>query len=272
MLFALPFPVRLIDVIDILIVAFLFYHILLWFKGTVGMQLLRGMLIVLGMYILAKQFNFYTVNWLLERFVTVLLVVVVVVFQPELRRGLERIGERRFWIRLNFLQHEGRGGQVVKNLIDAIESLAQAKIGALIVIEREIGLSEYLDSGIKVDSPISSELIISIFTPRTPLHDGAVIIQGGRIAGAACLLPLSESRLLDKRLGTRHRAAVGMSEQSDALLIVVSERTGIVSVAENGYLVRFMTKELLEEKLFEIYRIKKTGVAFPWFKGKRAQI
>jgi len=181
---------------------------------------------------------------LLERLITIGLLIAIIIFQPEVRRALAR---RRF-----FLTSEVRSSQVVRQVIDAVEMLSKSKIGALLVIERSTGLAPYIESGIKIDAPISTELLVSIFIPRTPLHDGAVIIQGDRIAAAACLLPLSESKILDKRLGTRHRAAVGISEESDALVMVVSERTGVISVAENGQLTRFVTKEVLEEKIFGI--------------------
>jgi diadenylate cyclase len=136
-------------------------------------------------------------------------------------------------------------------------SSSENQIGALIVLERTTGLSEYMESGVRLDSMISTDLLISIFSPKSPLHDGAVIVQGERIASASCLLPLSESRLLDKRLGTRHRAAVGISELSDALTVVVSEKTGTISLAENGFLTRFLTKDQLEEKLFSLYKVEK---------------
>jgi diadenylate cyclase len=147
----------------------------------------------------------------------------------------------------------------VRNVVRAVEQLAENKTGALIIVERQAGLTEYLESGVRMDALLSSELLLSVFNSRSPLHDGAAIIQGDRIVAASCLLPLTESRLLDKRLGTRHRAAVGMSEVSDALVIVVSEKTGIISLAENGILTRYLTRDQLEEKLFSLYKVEKAN-------------
>ncbi len=249
----LPFGIQWIDVIDILIVAFILYQVFIWLRGTAGMQLLRGLLIIFIVYIAAQQLGLRTLNWLMEKFVTVILIVIIIVFQPELRRALERLGRGKLFSKFGF-SFSTKTSTIVRQLIDAVEKCSEDKIGALIVLERNTGLNEYLESGVIIDSPVSEELLLTLFTKGTPLHDGAVIIQSDRIAAAGCLLPLSESKLLDRRLGTRHRAAVGMSEHSDALIIVVSEQTGTVSVAENGYLNRFLTKEMLEERLFEIYK------------------
>jgi len=249
----LPLGIQWIDLIDIAIVAFLLYQVFVWLKGTAGMQLLRGLLIIFVIYFAAQQLGLRTLNWLMEKFVTVMLIVIIIVFQPELRRALERLGRGKLLSRIG-LSFGTKTSAIVRQIIDAIEKCSQEKIGGLVVLERNTGLNEFLESGVPIDAAVSEELLITIFTKGTPLHDGAIIIQADRIAAAGCLLPLSESRLLDRRLGTRHRAAVGMSEQSDALVIVVSEQTGTISVAENGYLNRFLTKELLEERLFEIYK------------------
>jgi len=249
----LPFGIKVIDLIDILIVAFLLYQIIRWLQGTAGFQLLRGLFVLFLVYLLSQWLGLRTLNWMMEKFVTVILIVIIIVFQPELRRALERLGRGKLFAKMG-LSFGVKGSTVVRQVIDAVEKCSQEKIGALIVIERNTGLNEFLESGVQIDAPVTEELLITILTPQTPLHDGAIIIQSDRIAAAGCLLPLSESRLLDRRLGTRHRAAVGMSEQSDAMVIIVSERTGTISVAENGYLNRFLTKELLEERLFEMYK------------------
>ena len=242
---------RILDIIDILIVAIFMYQILLWLKGTAGIQLLRGLLVLLILYLVAAHLKLNTIHWLLEKFVTVLLVMTIIVFQPELRRGLVRLGRGTPWGHLA-LGSDGRGSRAVREIIDAVMTMSEDKIGALIVLESRTGLNEFLESGVRIEAPVTTELLLSIFSAAGPLHDGAVIIQEDRIASAGCLLPLSESRYLDKRLGTRHRAAVGLSEQSDATVIVVSERTGTISVAENGFLNRFLTKEILEEKVFRV--------------------
>ncbi len=245
---------RWLDIVDIAIVAVALYYLLLWLQGTRAMQLIRGFLVLLLVYMAGRVFGLHTINWLFDKFVTVILVLLIIIFQPELRRALERIGRGRILFRMG-LAPEPRGGWFIKHLIKAVESLSELKTGALIVLERNTGLSEFLESGVKLDSIVSTEQILSIFSTRSPLHDGAVVIQGDRIAVAGCLLPLSETRLIDKRLGTRHRAAIGLTEQTDAFVIVVSERTGTISIAENGYLTRGVTKEMLDEKLFSLYRV-----------------
>ncbi len=252
----LPFDIRWFDLIDILIVAVLLYYILLWLRGTRAIPLIRGLILVLLVYFLGRILGLYTINWLFDKFVAVIAVMLVILFQPELRRTLERFGRGRLLGTLGFAPAP-HGSFYVRNIVRAVEQLSENKIGALIVLERVSGLTEYLESGVKLDAALSAELLVTIFNPKSPLHDGAVVIQGERILAASCLLPLSESRLLDKRLGTRHRAAVGISELSDAFVIVVSEKSGIISLAENGFLTRYLTKDQLEEKLFSLYRVEK---------------
>ena len=246
---------RWVDLIDIFVVAGAIYYLLVWLQGTRAITLIRGLGVVILLYLAAKYFGLHTINWILEKLGTIILIVVVIVFQPELRRALERLGREGLLVRLGIVD-TSRGSWFVSHIIKAVEQLSELKCGALIVLERNTGLSEFLESGVRLDAILSSELLVSIFSPKNPLHDGAVIIQGDRVAAAGSLLPLSDTRLLDRRLGTRHRAAVGMSEQTDALIIVISEKTGIISIAENGYLSRYITKEIIEEKLFELYRVK----------------
>lgn len=261
--------IRFLDVVDITIVSVLLYYILLWLRGTRAQTLLRGIVIVLVLYIGARFIGLYTINWLFDKFAAVLLIMVIILFQPELRRTLEKLGRGRLFKGLVFGVHAPAGSFFVRSLVRAVEQLSEDKTGALIVLEGNTGLNEYLESGIRLDSLISAELLFSIFQTKSPLHDGAVIMQGDRVLGSSCLLPLSESRLLDKRLGTRHRAAVGLSEVSDAIVIVVSETTGTISMAENGYLTRFLTKEMLEEKLFSLHREQKIDFHLPWKRHKR---
>ena len=237
-----PYNFTFVDIIDIAVVAALIYYLLVWLQGTRALALLRGLLFIILLYICGKVFGLQTINWILEKLGTIILIVVIILFQPELRRALERIGRERILVRLGIVD-TGRGSWFVRHIIRAVEQLSEEKEGALIVLERNTGLSEFLEGGVKLDAIISSDLLVSIFSPKNILHDGAVIIQGDRIAAAGCLLPLSDTRLLDSRLGTRHRAAVGMSEQTDAMVIVVSEKTGIISIAENGFLSRHISKE-----------------------------
>ena len=248
------FDIKWIDVLDVAIVSAIIYYVLVWLQGTRALALIRGLLVIILLYFAGKLLGLTTINWILEKLGPIIIVVIVIVFQPELRRALERLGRERILVRLGLVD-TGRGSWFVRHIIRAVEQLSETKTGALIVLERNTGLSEFMESGVRLDAVVSSDLLLSIFSPKNPLHDGAVIIQGDRIAAASCLLPLSDTRLLDRRLGTRHRAAVGMSEQTDALVIVVSEKTGIVSIAQNGLLSRNFTKDMLEEKLFELYRV-----------------
>ena len=249
-----------IDLLDILIVSIAVYYVLVWLQGTRALALVRGLLVIVLLYLFGKLLGLTTINWILDRVGPIILIVIVIVFQPELRRALERLGRERILVRLGIID-TSRGSWFVRHIIKAVEQLSEQKFGALIVLERNTGLSELLESGVKLDAIVSSDLLVSIFSPKNQLHDGSVIIEGDRIEAAGCLLPLSDTKLLDRRLGTRHRAAVGMSEQTDAIVIVISEKTGIISLAENGLLSRNMSNEMLEEKLFSLYRIRPSSKA-----------
>jgi len=259
----------ILDAVDITIVAVSLYYLLLWLRGTQAVNLLRGLVLLAAIYLAARLLGLYTINWFFEKFAAVILVVLIIVFQPELRRTLEQLGRGGMLGRLGFVPVAS--SWFIRSLVRGIEALAEDRIGAIIVLERNTGLSDYLESGTRIDATLSAELLVSLFERHSPLHDGAVIVRGGRILAAGCLLPLSESKLLDKRLGTRHRAAVGLSELTDALAIVISETTGTLSLAENGYLTRFLTREMLEEKLFSLYREQYPKVEFrwPWQRKKR---
>lgn len=268
---ALPFGLRWIDFVDILIVAVLFYYVLLWLRGTRAIPLIRGLIVILLIYLVGRMLNLYTINWLFEKFVAVIAVMLVILFQPELRRTLERFGRGRLLGTLGFAPVP-HGSFYVRHIVRAVEQLSESKVGALILLEKVTGLTEYMESGVRLDAMLSAELLVSIFNPKSPLHDGAVVVQGDRVLAASCLLPLSESRLLDKRLGTRHRAAVGISELSDAMVIVVSEKSGIISMAENGFLTRYLTKDQLEEKLFSLYKVEKVKTDIFPFKFRHWKI
>ncbi|MFC1483326.1 diadenylate cyclase CdaA, partial [Candidatus Margulisiibacteriota bacterium] len=199
---------------------------------------------------------------LLQKMITVIVIFFVVIFQPELRQALERIGRGKLFTGGRGLPDQKRTA-FLKQLFYALNHLSKRKVGALIVLERETGLGEFIETGTVIDSFLSSELLVSMFYKTTPLHDGAVIVQGNRIAAARCLLPLSDSKTLDKRLGTRHRAAAGLTEQTDAIALVVSEETGFVSIVENGIVSQYRNKEDLETRLFSLFRVEETEGVFP---------
>jgi len=239
---------RLLDLLDIVVVSFFVYYVLLWFKGSRALQLIKGFSFIVVLFILSHILHLYTIQWLMEKLAAIIFLMLIIVFQPELRLALEKLGRQSF-ISAFIVAKKGQEISFISQIIRAVEMLASKKTGALIVLEGITGLNEYLESGLKLDARISYDLILSVFQKAAPIHDGAMIIQGDRIAGVSCLLPLSESKFIDQRLGTRHRAALGLSEISDAKIIIVSEETGIISLAENGILARYLTRESLEERL-----------------------
>ncbi|WP_026263592.1 diadenylate cyclase CdaA [Paenibacillus sanguinis] len=237
------------DVIDILIVTYIIYHLILLVRGTRAVQLLKGILVLVLIWALSTWFDLYTLKWLMNQMFTFGVLAVFIIFQPELRRALEQLGRGKLFGRNTVDEEEF--GKEISEIIKAVNYLSRRKIGALIVFERDTGLNEYTESGIPMQSMISSQLLINIFIPNTPLHDGAVIVQGHKIAAAACYLPLSENPFISKELGTRHRAAIGISEVGDAISIVVSEETGQISLAIDGQVVRDIKEESLISKLYE---------------------
>jgi diadenylate cyclase len=241
------------SLLDIAIVAYIFYRILGLIRGTRGEQLLKGLFVLLVFNVIVSYLQLDMVNWILEKLWIIFAIALPIVFQPELRRILEQLGRGKFFIGSSSLENVDTNRVAINEIADAVEVLAHNRIGALIVIARETGIEEYLDSGTRMDSLISAGLLINIFVPNTPLHDGAVIIKEGRIQNAACFLPLSSNPAIDGKLGTRHRAGLGISEISDALAIIVSEETGAVSVAREGRLIRYLDdqglKDMLEDEL-----------------------
>lgn len=255
------------NVIDVLIVSYVIYKLLLLIRGTRAVQLLKGMFILVVPWAASIWLDLYTLKWLMNQMFTVGLVAIIIIFQPELRRALEQLGRGKVF--------GGRtadeAAYVISELIKAINYMSRKKTGALIVFERITGLNEYTESGIAMYSRLSSELLVNLFIPNTPLHDGAVIIQGNQIIAAACYLPLSENPFISKQLGTRHRAAIGISEVCDAISVAVSEETGQVSLAINGQMVRDIKEESLISKLFKELKpkIKKEPRLFWKRKGGR---
>jgi diadenylate cyclase len=241
-----------VDIIEILIISFLFYHILLWIKSTRAWNLFKGIIVILLFVLIAVIFQMNTIIWLAENTLNVGLIALVIIFQPELRNALENLGGKNVFGGLFSISKEEESkysDRTIEELIKASYAMGKVKTGALIVIEDEILLNEYVRTGIDVDALVTSQLLINIFEKNTPLHDGAVIIRGNRVVSATCYLPLSDSLNLSKDLGTRHRAAVGISEVSDSLTIVVSEETGKVSLAMHGEIFHGVDADFLREKL-----------------------
>lgn len=264
------FPqIRVVDAVEILIITFLFYQIILWIKYTKAWMLLRGILVVALFILVAAIFKMYTILWIAQNSLPVMATAVVIIFQPELRRALEKLGEKQFVPNMVALDKRGKDNvrfsqKTIDGIVEASFAMGAVKTGALIVVEQAIMLTEYESTGIALDCIVSPQVLINIFEHNTPLHDGAIIVRGDRIVSATCYLPLSDNMGISKELGTRHRAAVGMSEVSDALIITVSEETGYVSVAMGGQLVRNVTPEYLKKRLesiskksVEIGRLKK---------------
>ena len=254
--FDLP-KVSVIDVLEIVILAFVIYHVALWIKNTRAWTLLKGIIVLLACYVIAYILGMNVIVWIFERTISIGITALMIVFQPELRRALEELGQKNIVSTLipfddTRNQNERFSERSINEIVKATVEMAKVKTGALIIIEKDIDLSEYERTAIELDSTISSQLLINIFEHNTPLHDGAVIIRGDRIVSATCYLPLSDNMGLSKELGTRHRAGVGISEVTDSLTIIVSEETGRISVAVGGKLLRNIDGDLLKKKLTEM--------------------
>jgi diadenylate cyclase len=234
------------DVVDIVLVAVIVYQVVLALKGTQAIQVLAGLFLLFLAYLVSRQLELFTLEWLLDIMVKSFVLIVVILFQADIRRGLSRMGKKAFFAaRIHPLV-------TTEEVCEAAETLASRHFGALIVMERYIGLSEYEEAAIKLDALVTKELLVSLFWPHSPTHDGAVIIQGDRIAAAGCLMPLSRNPDLDPTLGTRHRAAVGIGEATDALALVVSETTGHISLAEGGKLRRNLDRVQMRQVLRDL--------------------
>ncbi|SHH96917.1 diadenylate cyclase CdaA [Sporanaerobacter acetigenes] len=254
--------IRIRDIIDILIVAFAFYKLFMLIRETRAEQLTKGILVLFVATKISEWLELYTVYWILEKTMTVGVLAILIVFQPELRRALEYLGRSRFFTKSFMEIKDENVNEAVDEIVDAVASLSRQKIGALIVMERETGLNEVVETGTRIDGKISSGLLINIFIPNTPLHDGAVVIKEDIVKAAGCFLPLTDNMSLSKELGTRHRAALGVSEKSDCLAIVVSEETGAISVAENGSLARYLDVKTLKQILLDLYKPKEQRQSF----------
>ena len=246
----------LADYVEILIIAFLVYEVMLWIKDTRAWSLMRGIVIILVFVLLAYLFQMTTILWLVRNGLNVLLMALLIIFQPELRRALDFLGRKNFFASIFAFNSssvtERFSDKTMNEIIKACYEMGRARTGALIVMRQRDPLTEYVRTGIEVDAVVTSQLLINIFEHNTPLHDGAVIIEGDRVVSATCYLPLSDNMELSKELGTRHRAGVGISEATDSLTIIVSEETGRVSIAQGGALLRNVTQDVLRDELIKL--------------------
>lgn len=250
--------IRWVDIVEILLIAFLMYHILVWVKNTRAWSLLKGIIVIAVFILIAAYFQMNTILWIVQNAFGVAVTAVVVILQPELRKALEELGQKNIISSIipfetNRTSEEGRfSDKTINEITKACVEMGKVKTGALIVIEQNQSLSEYERTGIDVDGIVTSQLLINIFEKNTPLHDGAVIVRGNRVTSATCYLPLSDNMALSKDLGTRHRAGVGISEATDSMTVIVSEETGKISVAYKGELERSLDGDRLKERLKSI--------------------
>lgn len=261
------------DIVEIAILAFLIYEIMIWFKKTRAWMLFKGIVVILIFVLVAMLFNLSTIVWIASKAISVGVIALLIVFQPELRRALEQLGRRSLFSALfnnSESKNEGRfTDKTLNDIVKAAEVMSKYKTGALICIEQETSLEEFVRTGIVIDALVSSQLLINTFEKNTPLHDGAVVIRGDRLIAATCYLPLSDSMDVSKELGTRHRAAIGLSEVTDALVVIVSEETGAISVAVGGAVFRNLDSEGLKKKLVYIQRKGIDVERFKFWKGKQ---
>ena len=261
------------NVLEIAIIAFLIYEIMLWIKNTRAWTLLKGLVVILAFAVIAWLLKLYTILWILQNTALIATTALLIIFQPELRKALEQLGSRNLITGLLPFESSKPSDsafteKTINELVRASMEMAKVKTGALMVIEREMPLTDIERTGIEIDAVISSQLLINIFEHTTPLHDGAVILRGNRVVAATCYLPLSDNTSISKDLGTRHRAAVGISEVTDSLTIVVSEETGRISLAENGQITRIADAESLSRALAADTEPEKQGNLFRIWKGR----
>jgi uncharacterized protein (TIGR00159 family) len=244
----------LLDLLDILLVAFIIYRIILLIKGTRAVQMLVGLAVLLIVYVASQVGGLYTLNWLLDNFLSSIILVIVVLFQNDIRRALIHMGRNPFFADLSFREET----KVIDELSKGCVALAKHRFGALVVVERETGINDFLEIGVEIDARPSSELIGALFHPASPIHDGAVVIQSGRLTRAGCFLPLTQNPTVSPRVGTRHRAAIGLTELVDAVAIVVSEETGKIAVAVGGKMTRDLEAATLKKVLKRLLEPRQT--------------
>jgi len=243
------------DIIEIVVISILVYYIIIWFRKSRAWVLLKGILMLVIFMVVASIFNLTTLLWLINKFLSAGIIALVIIFQPELRRALEKLGKKNVFFKIlkfgNNIIEDGISDKSIEEIIRATLEMAKVKTGALIVVARDHDLSQYCETGIDIGAKITSQLLINIFEKNTPLHDGAVIIEGDTIVSATCYIPLSDSTSISKDLGTRHRAGLGLSEVTDSIIIIVSEETGSVSVAREGKLIRYADAAILKSELMK---------------------
>jgi len=242
----------LIDLLDILLVAVLFYRLLILVKGTRSAQMYVGLLVIVLVGLIAREFDLIAVRWIVDSLKTVWLIAFVILFQPELRHALAQFGRTRYF--RSFVRPDTY--PVLGEVVRAVEALAQLRHGALIVIERNVGLRNFAETGTRLDAKVSAELLVTLFSPGSPLHDGALVLREDAVVAASCILPLSSNPRVSATLGTRHRAALGLSEETDAAVIVVSEQSGAISIAYRGTLKQRLNEGELRSELVRIFRIR----------------
>lgn len=263
--------ITVVDAIEIVIIAILIYYLMDWFKKTRAWTLIKGILVLLLFTGLAMLFQFNTILWIVRNTISVGVIALIIIFQPEFRRALEQLGRKQF-ISSFFSSEESERSRkldrrVLTEITKAVYAMAEVKTGALIVLEQEVKLGDYERTGIAIDAEVSSQLLINIFEHNTPLHDGAVLIRDNRIVSATCYLPLSDNLDINKALGTRHRAAIGVSEVSDSITIIVSEETGAVSIAFNGRIFRNLSRDRFPEQVEELKEHETAVKKMKWRKG-----
>lgn len=251
--------VKITYIIDIGIIAFVFYKLLGLIRETRAEQLVKGFLIILIISKLSEWAKLYAINYILQNTFTIGLIALVIIFQPELRKALEHLGRSQWLITNNKKGSVEEQTRSINEIVDAVSVMSRKKIGALIVVERLIGINDIIDTGTILDAKITADLLMNVFYPKSPLHDGAVIIKNNRLMAAGCLLPLSSNKYISKELGTRHRAAMGMTESSDALIVIVSEETGAISMAVEGKLQRFLDTSTLRDLMINTLENDKEG-------------
>lgn len=251
--------VRWVDFLDIAIIAFAIYKILRFIQETRAAQLLKGLIVLLIATVLSDVFKLYTVNWLLDGLLTVGAIALIVIFQPEIRRGLQHLGRGRVFTRAFSEYNKETTDTITENIMNALRYFSRNKVGALIILERATVLGDIIESGTDLNADITKEILINIFYSGAPLHDGAAIIRGDKIVAAGCVLPLTSNNNLSSELGTRHRAGIGVTEMSDAIALIVSEETGVMSVATNGNISRFMDATSMEKIVRSVFMTEDEG-------------